>query len=213
MNEAPFSPLADRRGPIVIGLVLTGYGVALAFHLPQHGTELIVAASRPGPVEEGPEAAALPTSHGAAETHPPYWMAGPFALLLGAIAVLPLVPATSRWWHNNLHRFYVAGGLAAVTLAYYLFLHASVLEAHWPARHAVWPSANGPNLALTGEVLASAILSEYLPFIVLLWSLYTISGGIRIEGDLPAHPLTNVAFLAAVPFWPASLAPRAPQCS
>ena len=31
---------------------------------------------------------------------------------------------------------------------------------------------------------------------MLLWSLYTISGGIRIEGDLPAHPLTNTIFLA-----------------
>ncbi len=50
---------------------------------------------------------------------------------------------------------------------------------------------------MTGEVLANAILSEYVPFIVLLFSLYTISGGIRIEGDLPAHPLTNCAFLAA----------------
>ena len=40
------------------------------------------------------------------------------------------------------------------------------------------------------------MLGEYIPFIVLLFSLYTISGGIRIEGDLPAHPLTNTAFLA-----------------
>ncbi len=53
MNEAPFSPAVDRRVLIVIGLVLTGYGVAAAFHLPQRGTELIVAASRPGLVEEG----------------------------------------------------------------------------------------------------------------------------------------------------------------
>ena len=37
--------------------------------------------------------------------------------------------------------------------------------------------------------------SEYVPFIVLLFSLYTISGGIRIEGDLRAHPLTNAVFL------------------
>ena len=132
---------------------------------------------------------APPTAHGDSENHVPYWMMVPFAFLLGAIAVLPLVPATSHWWHSNLHRFYVAGGLAAVTLAYYLFLHASVLDAHWPAPHAAAPSASGLNFVLTGEILASAILGEYLPFIVLLWSLYTISGGIRIEGDLPAHPL------------------------
>jgi Na+/H+ antiporter NhaD/arsenite permease-like protein len=35
-----------------------------------------------------------------------------------------------------------------------------------------------------------------VPFIVLLMCLYTISGGIRIEGDLPAHSLTNTVFLA-----------------
>ena len=99
-------------------------------------------------------------------------MVTPFLLLLGMIAVLPLIPATSHWWDDNLHRFYVAGGLAAITLAYYLLL------------------------GQTGEVLAHAILGEYIPFIVLLFSLYTISGGIRIEGDLPAHPLTNSAFLA-----------------
>ena len=56
--------------------------------------------------------------------------------------------------------------------------------------------AGGLNFRQTGEVLANAILNEYVPFIVLLFSLYTISGGIRIEGDLPAHPLVNVAFLA-----------------
>ena len=124
-------------------------------------------------------------------------MVAPFVLLLGAIAVLPLIPATAHWWESNLHRFYVAGGLAAITLVYYLTLHAHPLEAHWPAPHVAPPSPGGPNFAQTGEVLANAILSEYVPFIVLLFSLYTISGGIRIEGDLPAHPLTNVAFLAA----------------
>jgi Na+/H+ antiporter NhaD/arsenite permease-like protein len=68
--------------------------------------------------------------------------------------------------------------------------------AHWPASHVAPPSSAGLNFGQTGEVLASAILNEYVPFIVLLLSLYTISGGIRIEGDLPAHPLTNAAFLA-----------------
>jgi Na+/H+ antiporter NhaD/arsenite permease-like protein len=191
-------PTNDRRVVIAIGVILACYGVAAFFHLPQRGTKLIVAAARLELPGEGRavEPAAPPAAHGASEGHLPYWTMAPFLLLLGAIAVLPLVPASSRWWHSNLHRFYVAGGLAAVTLAYYLFLHASGLEAHWPAPHAVTPSASGPNVVLTAEVLASAILGEYIPFIVLLWSLYTISGGIRIEGDLPAHPLVNTAFLA-----------------
>ncbi len=110
--------------------------------------------------------------------------------------MLPLIPATAHWWESNLHRFYVAGGLAAITLAYYLTLHAHPLQTHWPAPHVALPSPSGLNLTQTGEVLANAILSEYVPFIILLFSLYTISGGIRIEGDLPAHPVTNAAFLA-----------------
>ena len=45
----------------------------------------------------------------------------PLALLLLAIAVLPLLRVTAHWWESNLHRFYVAAGLAALTMLYYLF--------------------------------------------------------------------------------------------
>ena len=37
---------------------------------------------------------------------------------------------------------------------------------------------------------------QWIPFIVLLFSLYVISGGITLRGDLAAHPLTNTTFLA-----------------
>ena len=199
MSESTVYSATDRRLLMAITLVLVGYFIAAAFHGPQRGTELIVAAGTHGlATEHTPaEVATHPAAHGAIREHPPYWMVAPFVLLLGGIAVLPLAPATAHWWDNNLHRFYVAGGLAAITLAYYVLLHAAAVEAHWPAPHVAVPSASGPNLGLTGEVLANAILSEYLPFIILLFSLYTISGGIRIEGDLPAHPLTNCAFLGA----------------
>ncbi|NUQ63916.1 MAG: sodium:proton antiporter [Pirellulales bacterium] len=121
----------------------------------------------------------------------------PFAALLLAIAVLPLVPWTEHWWESNLHRFYVAAGLGLVTLAYYLWMHEIPVVAHWPAHDVVAPRADGPNYGATWTVLANAILGEYVPFIMLLFSLYTISGGIRIEGDLLAHPLTNSLFLLA----------------
>ncbi len=179
-------------------LVLGGYLAAAALGVPQHGTELIVAHARHEEVKEAaqPTAAEAP-EHPAVTVHPPYWMVTPFVLLLGAIAVLPLLPATAHWWESNLHRFYVAGLLATVTVAYYLFFHGHPIAAHWPYHHVELPSPTGANVELTGKVLANAILGEYIPFIVLLFSLYTISGGIRIEGDLPAHPLTNCAFLAA----------------
>ena len=179
--------------------MLAGYLIAAAFHVPQRGTELIVGAGEHGPTIEraAAEGVAHATAHATIQSHPPYWMVAPFVLLLGAIAILPLTPGAAHWWDDNLHRFYVAGGLAAITLAYYVLLHAGPIEAHWPAPHTAAPAVGGPNVTLAGEVLANAILGEYVPFIVLLFSLYTISGGIRIEGDLPAHPLTNCAFLAA----------------
>jgi Na+/H+ antiporter NhaD/arsenite permease-like protein len=105
---------------------------------------------------------------------PPFWAVIPFVFLLMAIALFPLLSATEHWWESNLHRFYVAAGLAAVTLLYYLY-------------------ASGAGRV--GTVLSHAILLEYIPFIVLLFSLYTISGGIRIEGDLIATPRVNCIFL------------------
>ncbi len=138
------------------------------------------------------------TSHGVA-THPPLWMVLPFAALLLIIAVFPLLPQTEHWWESNLHRFYVAAALAAVTLLYYLLLYEHPVEGHWPAHYVSQPSA-GLNWGNTWAVFANAIFSEFIPFIVLLFSLYTISGGIRIEGDLRATPLVNsiIMFVGAV---------------
>ncbi len=141
------------------------------------------------------EAAGATEAHTATAVHPPFWMVIPFVLLLGAIAVLPLIPATEHWWESNLHRFYVAATLGVVTLLYYLLLHSGTVTAHWPAHAEIGVDASGLTKAWT--VFANGILSEYIPFIMLLFSLYTISGGIRIEGDLQAHPLTNSTFIAA----------------
>ncbi|MEN6407089.1 MAG: sodium:proton antiporter [Thermoguttaceae bacterium] len=180
MSDSATSPSRNKALLLVLALVIAGYLAAAWFHWPQHGAEQIVAGGE----------------HVVIAAHPPYWMVTPFALLLGAIAVAPLLPGVCHWWESNLHRFYVAGGLAALTLAYYLTMHAAPIAAHWPAAHTAPPAATGLNVSLTGEVLANAILNEYIPFIVLLFSLYTISGGIRIEGDLPARPRTNCALLA-----------------
>jgi Na+/H+ antiporter NhaD/arsenite permease-like protein len=44
-------------------------------------------------------------------------------------------------------------------------------------------------------VLVNALCAEYIPFILLLFALYTITGGVRIEGDLAATPTVNAAFI------------------
>jgi Na+/H+ antiporter NhaD/arsenite permease-like protein len=123
-------------------------------------------------------------------------MVAPFAILLAAIAVFPLLPHVSHWWESNLHKFIVAVGLGLLTLGYYALLHRGPIELHWPGHSLVQPAGAGPQTQLIGAVLANAMLQEFLPFIVLLFSLYTIAGGIRIEGDLRADPLTNAAIMA-----------------
>lgn len=127
---------------------------------------------------------------------PPVWTIAPFVLLLLCIAILPLIPATEHWWESNTSRLMVAAGLGALTLLYYGFLHESPIDGHWPAHYLSAPDAEGGfQLGLVQTILENAILQEFIPFIVLLFSLYTISGGIRISGDLQANPMTNAIFM------------------
>jgi len=133
--------------------------------------------------------------HGA----PPIWTVIPFVSLLLCIAVLPLIPATAHWWEHNSSRFLVAASLGVVTLLYYLLLHNSPMDAHF-AGHRVIDPVDGPNFKLAWTVFENAIIGEYIAFIVLLFSLFTISGGIRISGDLKASPKTNaiIIFIGAM---------------
>ncbi|MBG85188.1 MAG: sodium:proton antiporter [Phycisphaerae bacterium] len=110
-------------------------------------------------------------------TAPPLWGLGiiPFIIILGSIAVLPLLKSTEHWWESNLSRYLVALVVGLSTIVYYWLTH-------------------GPGAI--GGVLDHAILIEYIPFIVLLFSLYVISGGIQLVGDLPATPRTNVTYIA-----------------
>jgi Na+/H+ antiporter NhaD/arsenite permease-like protein len=114
----------------------------------------------------------LPPVHG---PHHLWWLGTvPFVALLLAIAILPLVPATARWWESNTHRLAVAVGLAFLTLAFLL-------------------ATGGRDAALAA--IEHAIPGEYVPFIVLLFSLYVVSGGIAILGDFRPTPAVNTGFL------------------
>jgi len=178
--------------PAAILAVLAAYLVALLVGLPQHGTEEIIEAE-----VHHAELVAAGQQEPHAEVAPPLWMVLPFVLLLLAIAVLPLIRATEHWWESNLNRFLVAAGLALVTLTYYAFFHHTALEGHWPAHHLVPSERKLVEVKLVIAVLENAILQEFIPFIVLLFSLFTITGGIRITGDLQAHPMTNASILGA----------------
>ncbi|MCE5229245.1 sodium:proton antiporter [bacterium] len=106
----------------------------------------------------------------------------PFLLLLAAIALLPQIRHSARWWEHNRNRLLVSLSLSAVICLYYLF-----------RSHGMYGSE--PGIAAVLSLLRHAILGDYFPFIVLLFSLFAISGGIRLTGDIPAHPMTNTLFL------------------
>ena len=121
---------------------------------------------------------------------PPMAAVAPFVILLLSIALLPLSPATAKWWDHPRYQLLVAVALSVATLVYYLTLHPGGVAnefTHHPG------SLPGLNTVLA--VLSNALLAEYLPFIALLFSLYVVSGGIHVSGNLAAHPLVNCAFL------------------
>ena len=103
---------------------------------------------------------------------PPLWAISPFILLLLSIAILPLLSSTQIWWHNNKNRFLVVMVLSGITLLYYGFFHPGGLENHFTHELS---STHG--LKTLWTAFSNAIFSEFIPFIVLLFSLYVISGG------------------------------------
>jgi Na+/H+ antiporter NhaD/arsenite permease-like protein len=172
MNDAAYErPIHGRiLAVIVTALVFYGLATAAGWTVADAGH---YAAEMP---HQGEGQQAVKADEALDPAHP--WAVIPFATLLGAIALLPLMEQTSHWWERNLNKFYVAGNLALVTLVYLAVFH---------------PNAG---VGRAAETLRHVIVADYVPFIVLLFTLYTISGGIRIEGDLPAHPLTNTLFIA-----------------
>jgi Na+/H+ antiporter NhaD/arsenite permease-like protein len=97
---------------------------------------------------------------------PSPWMILPFALLLGAMALAPLLAA--RWWLR--HYTKVALGLGVITLGYY-FLGLQASARVWHTTH------------------------DYISFIALIGSLFVVSGGIHIRVKGEATPSANVIFL------------------
>ncbi len=102
---------------------------------------------------------------------PPPWMVAFFVAMLLCIAIFPLTKL-EHWWEHNKNKLIVSAVLSAYPLAYFLFIE--------------------PNL----HELSHVLLDEYVPFIILLGTLFYVSGGILFEGDLKATPATNLKFLA-----------------
>lgn len=96
----------------------------------------------------------------------PLYICAPFVILLLMIAIMPLT--FHHFWEKNSNKAIVAGIISIPVLIFLI--------------------ANSPE-----KLLHSA--EEYISFILLLASLFIISGGILIKGDLKATPLVNTGFL------------------
>ncbi len=96
----------------------------------------------------------------------PLYSITPFVCILLIIALFPLI--FPRWWEHNINKLFISLILSAPILFYYL--------------------KNNPYSLLEN-------IEEYFSFIILLGSLYIISGGILLTGDIPATPLSNTLLL------------------
>jgi Na+/H+ antiporter NhaD/arsenite permease-like protein len=93
----------------------------------------------------------------------------PFALLLLCIAMFPLF--NPHWWEHNRNKGIIVLGLGLPIIAYLLSFGHHGLEA---MEHA-------------GK--------EYVSFLLMLGSLFVISGGIYVRGALRGSPMINTMFL------------------
>lgn len=92
----------------------------------------------------------------------------PFVLMLLSIAVFPLF--WNHFWEKNKNKLIIA---IILSIPVVIYLLASGLT----------------------EKLIDTIVFDYIPFIILLGSLFTITGGIFLSGDIEAKPWINSLFL------------------
>lgn len=118
----------------------------------------------------GADAAWAAGEHGLPGASMSLWWALPFAGLLLSIAAGPLL-FHHVWEH---HYGKIAAGWAAL---------------------AVLPMAAAFGVATAGEAVLHALLLEYMSFIILLFALFTISGGILVAGNIHGTPLVNTGLL------------------
>ncbi|MDH4390364.1 MAG: sodium:proton antiporter [Aquabacterium sp.] len=99
------------------------------------------------------------------------WWGLPFAGMLLSIALMPLL--VPQFWHHHFGK--VAAGWALAILLPFAALF-------------------GAGTAV--QALVHTLVAEYIPFIVLLTALFTVSGGIYVRGNLHGSPLLNTGILA-----------------
>lgn len=99
----------------------------------------------------------------------PLWSVIPFAGILLSIAIFPLIAPS--FWHHHFSK--ISAFWALIFAIPFLFVHGG------DAWH---------------EIL-HIYLADYFPFIILLWGLFTASGGLLIRGRFKGTPAVNTLML------------------
>jgi Na+/H+ antiporter NhaD/arsenite permease-like protein len=107
--------------------------------------------------------------HGSLGASIPLWSAIPFAGILLSIALFPLF--APLWWHHHFPK--VSAFWALVFAIPFLFVY----------KMGAW------------HEIMHIYITDYVPFIILLWGLFTVSGGILLKGSLVGKPSTNFIIL------------------
>ena len=102
----------------------------------------------------------------------PVWAAAPFAGILLSIAIAPLL--IPRLWAR----------------------HYGKVGAAWALITAFTMSVENGPLRAASE-LFHVLVHDYLPFIVMLFTFFTVVSGLILRGTLPATPLANTLVLAS----------------
>jgi len=99
------------------------------------------------------------------------WTVIPFVLLLLSIAIFPVAShSLAHWWEHNINKLYVSLGLSVLALIVLI------------------PNGYFHNVE-------HQLVFDYIPFIILLTSLFYISGAIVLRGDIVPTPVNNLIFL------------------
>lgn len=101
----------------------------------------------------------------------PIWSIAPFAGMLLSIAIFPLVKG--EWWEK--HQLHVAAFWSLLFLVPFAFAYGG---------------------GVVYEQLLESIVVDYIPFIVLLFGLFVVTGGIRVAGTIKGSTRNNVIMLA-----------------
>ncbi|MBF0199404.1 MAG: sodium:proton antiporter, partial [Planctomycetes bacterium] len=108
--------------------------------------------------------------HGVEGSTLPLFWAIPFAGILLSIALFPLV--MEHFWHQNYGKVALFWAVLFAVPFYYSFGSDAIYE------------------------FVHIIMLDYVPFIILLATLFTAAGGICLKGSLRGSPIVNTAILA-----------------